>query len=83
MSSSLTPAPIWSRIVEDNTDTLALDESLWGGGLTATEVVNTYATVVGGDIVLDFGGGNVLTVEAMSGGDYSDATVLINDITLV
>ena len=40
-------------------DSLGFSELLWGGGLTAAEVVDTFASVVGSDVVFDF---NISTV---------------------
>lgn len=42
-------------------DTLVLEDGLWGGGLTAEQVVTTYGGTVDTDYVLDFGNGNTLT----------------------
>ncbi|MGY3438660.1 calcium-binding protein [Marinovum sp. KMM 9879] len=50
---------------EVGTDALHLDDALWGGGLTEAEVINQFATVVNGDVVLDFGGGNSVTLEGV------------------
>lgn len=47
-------------------DRLELDDSLWNGSLTARQVVNTYGTVVNGDMVLDFGGGDVIVLEGIT-----------------
>lgn len=47
---------------QNDRDTLSLDEDLWGGGLTAAQVVDTFASDTGGAIVFDFGGGNTLSV---------------------
>lgn len=42
---------------EDNRDTLVLDRDLWGGqSLSASQVLDQFAHVENGDIVLDFGG---------------------------
>lgn len=47
-------------------DRLVLDDALWGGGLSRAEVVDRFADVVKGDVVLDFGAGNVLRIEDWS-----------------
>lgn len=44
-------------------DRLVLDASLWGGGLTAAQVVSTYGSVSGADAVLDFGTAGSITLE--------------------
>jgi Ca2+-binding RTX toxin-like protein len=36
-------------------DRLVLDDALWGGGLTAVQVVAAHAAVVAGAVLLDFG----------------------------
>lgn len=43
-------------------DTLELSSELWTGTLTAAEVVSTFGSQVGADFVLDFGGGNSVTL---------------------
>lgn len=62
----------------DNVDTLLLDDALWGGGMTVNQVLNTYASVVAGDVIFNFGGGNILTVE-----NITDKGLLANDIAFV
>ncbi|QPK90958.1 hypothetical protein IEN91_20670 (plasmid) [Bacillus velezensis] len=46
------------RAVDFNpvTDRIALDDALWAGTLTATQVVDRYATDAGSDTILAFGG---------------------------
>ncbi len=39
----------------DDIDTLTLDSNLWNGDLSAQEVLDRFATLRGGDVVLDFG----------------------------
>lgn len=43
-------------------DGLVLSSSIWGGGLSRTEVLDTYGTVSGGNYVLDFGDGDSITL---------------------
>jgi serralysin len=43
-------------------DRLLLNANLWTGTLTKQQVVNQFATVTGGNTVMDFGGGDVLTL---------------------
>lgn len=62
----------------DDTDTIALNAALWAGDLTKRQVVDTFGEIVGGDAVLDFGGGNRLTVEGITA--LSD---LYNDVTFL
>lgn len=47
-------------------DILRLDDALWAGSMSATQVVNTYGDDSSGTVVFDFGGGNVLTLEGVS-----------------
>ena len=51
------------------TDRLELDSSLWGGGLTGQQVVNTFGTLNGSGSVLslDFGGGDVFEIQNGAG----------------
>ncbi len=65
------------RDFENNIDTLNLSAALWGGGLSVSAVVAAYATVVGADTILDFGGGNTIIVRGLN-----DATQLLDDIII-
>lgn len=56
-------------------DRLALDDAFWPGTLTAASVVSAYASVSGGDVVFDFGGGNVLTLEGLGSTVGLDAQI--------
>lgn len=44
---------------QDDVDTIILDSALWDGTLTVEQVVDTYANVVNGAVVLDFGDDSV------------------------
>ena len=59
-------------------DRIQLEDSLWAGDLKKSQVVDTYASVVGDDLVFDFGAGNVLTLE-----DYTDIDEIARLLTLV
>ena len=50
---------------EQGTDSVVLDEALWGGGLTAQEVLDTFGSLAanGRRYTLDFGGGDVLVLK--------------------
>lgn len=61
----------------DNTDTLVLDDALWTGNLSVTEVIG-LSDVVGGNLVFDFGAGDILTLKGIV-----DASILIDDLTIV
>ncbi len=63
----------------DDIDVVKLDQSLWGGGMTKAQVISTFATTtVGGDVVLDFGGGNALTIVGLGSENN-----LLNDLVLI
>lgn len=53
-------------ITDFNNDRLRVDDALWTGNLSKAQVL-ALASVVNGDTVFDFGGGNTLTLE-----DYTD-----------
>lgn len=62
----------------DDVDTIHLHESLWGGGKTVAQVLSDHASVVGGNVELDFGGSNKLIVEGLTViGDLQDDIMLI------
>jgi subtilisin family serine protease len=63
---------------EDNVDTLKLDDVLWGGGKTAAQVVDQYATVSGGNTIFDFGNGDVITIIGIT-----DKSIFDNDIGII
>ncbi|SUZ30426.1 Serralysin [Roseibaca ekhonensis] len=70
-------------LVEDfdfsENDRLRLDADLWGGGfLTGSQVISTYGNVIGGDLVLDFGGGDIVTLQGIT-----NTTQMANYIDLV
>lgn len=55
------------RKFANDIDTLALDQALWGGGLTVAQMLSTYGSEVGGNVVLDFTAlsvGDILTIDA-------------------
>ena len=66
---------------EQAIDRIDLDDDLWGGGLTAQQVVNTYGTVNGTAtrITFDFGDGDVLE---LSNGAGLDMLTLGNDLNI-
>ncbi len=67
------------RDFADDIDTIKLDHALWGGGMNKAQVISSFASVTsGGDVVLDFGGADVLTITGLG-----DATLLLNDLVLV
>lgn len=62
----------------NDVDTLRLNDNLWTGSLTASQVISNFATVVGGNAVFDFGGGDILTVQGVS-----NLSILADDIAIV
>ena len=62
---------------QDDTDTIALAESLWGGGLNKRQVLTTYGTETGPDILLDFGKDELLLR------DVADLLALRDDIAFI
>lgn len=61
----------------DDVDAIRLDQDIWGGGLTAAEVVGTFGSIVGADALLDFGGGDSILVR-----NVSSLALLENDLML-
>ena len=58
------------------TDRIEVDSALWGGAaMTGSEIVSAYASVVGGQVVFDFGGGDTLTLQGVSTLSGLDALV--------
>ncbi len=48
---------------QNNKDTIKLDSNLWTGTKSANQVLNQFGTQNGSDFVLDFGGGDILTIQ--------------------
>ena len=63
---------------QDNLDTIRVDDALWGGAARSVAQVLRMATVVDGDLVLDFGGGHRLTVA-----DLARPGLLADDLIIV
>jgi Ca2+-binding RTX toxin-like protein len=65
---------------QDNVDTIRLDDALWSsaGLLTVDQVLATFCAVSGGNLVMNFGGGDVLTIAGIT-----NVAVLSNDIEIV
>lgn len=59
----------------DNADELRLDDNLWVGNLSVAQVVAQFASVESGDVVFDFGGGDVLRVE-----NINAVNLLLDDV---
>lgn len=63
---------------ENNFDSLVLYEAIWGGGKTAAQVLNQYAEIVSGSVVLDFADAGQITFSG-----FGTIETLANDIILV
>lgn len=64
---------------QDDVDTLRLNDDLWGGAsFSLQKIVNTFASVVGGDMVLDFGSKGTLTLVG-----FGDLAELRDDLAIV
>ncbi len=59
---------------EDNIDLVQLEQALWGGGLTAAEVITNFGSNSGGNAILNFGGGDILQIDNIT------TSALENDI---
>lgn len=62
----------------DDIDTIVFDDALWGGGMTAQQVVDTFAVDIGADIRFVFAGGERLTVL-----NFADRADLYDDIAFI
>ncbi len=58
-------------------DALVLDSTIWGGGLTAQQVVDTYGADSGNDYVLDFGDGDIVTFSDQAGANIVGALDIV------
>lgn len=58
-------------------DSFTLDDALWGGGLTAQHVVNTYADDSSGTVIFDFGNGNTITFDGVTRTNFLDQDLII------
>ncbi|MEL6563875.1 MAG: calcium-binding protein [Pseudomonadota bacterium] len=63
---------------QDDVDALQISSALTGGDTDAARVVATFADVIAGNTVFDFGGGNTITLN----GVMID-TALVNDMTFI
>ncbi|WP_186766435.1 calcium-binding protein [Phaeobacter marinintestinus] len=62
---------------QNDIDTIELDDALWGGGRTVEQVLD-LARVTNGDLVFDFGDGNILRIIGVRNPDtLSDDLVIV------
>jgi Ca2+-binding RTX toxin-like protein len=68
------------RIVDmiDNSDTLHLDDAIWGGGMTIAQVLSSFGKVVAGSVVLEFAPSMTITLQG-----FANLTALRDDITII
>ena len=62
----------------NNSDTLQLDDALWGGGRTIAQVLAAYADVVAGSVVLTFNATSTITLTGLT-----SVKSLSDDITII
>lgn len=65
------------RDFQDDRDTIRLDDALWSGTLTKQQLVDTFASVVGSDIVFDFG------AEELKIKGFTDLSELADDLSII
>lgn len=61
----------------NNEDTLRLDDAIWGGGLSVSQVISHFGEVVAGNAVLTFGASMVITLHGLT-----NLNSLSDDITI-
>ncbi|MCB1516975.1 MAG: hypothetical protein KDJ19_05085 [Hyphomicrobiaceae bacterium] len=67
------------RDFTDNTDQIALNDNLWKGTLSKTQILNQFATLKGnGDVVFDFGHGDIFTIK-----DAGSVAIFKNDMVII
>ncbi|MCB9994305.1 MAG: hypothetical protein H6873_11695 [Hyphomicrobiaceae bacterium] len=66
------------RKFQDNVDTLLIDNNLWKGNLSVLQVLQKFAHVAHGDVVFNFGHGDIFTVDGVN-----NVNKLLNDVTIV
>ncbi len=62
---------------ETGTDVLQLEQGLWNGGLTAAQVVSTYASVTADGVLFDFGAGQSILLSGLGSTDGLDSDLLL------
>jgi subtilisin-like proprotein convertase family protein len=62
----------------DNQDTLHLDDAIWGGGLSISQVLSKFGEVVAGSVVLEFAPSLIITLQG-----FGNLTALRDDITII
>lgn len=65
----------------NNGDTLVLNDDLWNGNITSTQVINRYARADGVDAVLTFDGGE--TIRLVDFLEYNTVNDLVDNISII
>ncbi len=60
------------RDFEDDRDTVRIDDALWTGEKSVEDVLADFGEDIGRHYVLDFGDGNVLTINKVNAGQLLD-----------
>ncbi len=63
---------------EDDADVLKLDDAIWGGGLSKSDLIADYADVRNGNTVFNFGDGNKVTILGVT-----DTSIFLDDIKFI
>jgi serralysin len=63
---------------QNNLDTLALDDALWGGGRTVAQVLGLATVTRSGDISFNFNGEHALVIKGMT-----DIAALLDDLAIL
>ena len=58
-------------------ETILLSSELWGGGHKTQQEILSYANIIDGDAVFDFGNGNILTVDDIDQIEYQHNNVFL------
>lgn len=58
-------------------DKLMFDDAIWGGGSKSEADILSYAQVVNGDIVFDFGNGTTVTIEGITDISELEGTIFV------
>jgi len=67
-------------VIEDfntSVDTLTLNDAIWGNGLDAADVIETYGDIVEGIAELDFGSSGSITFTGLTSLDDLESTITI------
>ncbi len=57
---------------QDDKDEIVLDDNLWNGNKSVNQILNKFGEKSGSDFVLDFGGGDILTILDVTKSELKD-----------